>query len=718
MIRSNQAHLQAESLSIMMWFMGIIGYIWLWLNIWPVTGGRLPVTSWIGSILIVTGVFLCAFLKKRHLQLATFALLVGLFGAATYALMTFSSPSVPYLFIIPIVFVSVLLRPSLVFLSSLIASSAILTKGFSDLLLTTLSMPDVLCVATIFLITLAALLSSRNSFITLDWFSTAYDNARRSEQIARERQAEMRRLLKALDEATQNLERTNHRLIIERNEAESARRLKQQFAQTISHELRTPLNLILEYIDLMAQSPEYYGEPLPIPYMRDLSIVHRNAQHLQRLVNDVLDLARIEAAQMSIVPEEAVIEELVDEAVYTARSLVEAQGLNLYVQIEPNLPHLWIDPTRIRQVIFNLLNNAARFTEVGSVTVEVGRSEQEVVFSVCDTGIGISEEKIPRLFKEFEQLDNTMRRPYGGAGLGLAICQRFVELHRGRIWVTSEVGKGSTFYFTLPLQMKKRSTDLNDVKVEELQINGDNVLLALTRSNSAITLLERYKHSYQVIVAHDVAHAKSITQHITPKCVIVDTADRLMDMTALQSMVREWNLPSVPFIAYPIPGEELLSEQLSILAYITKPVSAYKLRETLELCEQSVERVLLVDDNRDFARLITRMLAERPYQISCAYSGKEAMELMYYKRPDLILLDWHLPDIDAKELIHRIRHMDGFEALPIVVISGQDELERPGSVAHPIMVTKGEPFTPGEILYFIKKVIDTANQQSSMTQKV
>ena len=299
--------------------------------------------------------------------------------------------------------------------------------------------------------TLACWLSSRNVHIALNWAWEGYEQARCNEELARAHQGELRRALKALDEATYRIERTNLTLRLTRDQAEEARRLKQQFAQTISHELRTPLNVIVGFIELMIESREYYGRRLPSAYARDLMIVHRNARHLQNLVNDVLDLARVDAAQLGLLPEDVAPAGLVDEAVNTVRSLADVHGLQVAVRVEPNLPQIQVDPTRIRQVLFNLLSNAVRFTDHGLITVSARQQGEEVVFAVADTGVGIPAEDMSRIFEEFQQVEGGTRRPHGGAGLGLAISKRFVELHGGRIWAESEVGRGSTVSFSLPL---------------------------------------------------------------------------------------------------------------------------------------------------------------------------------------------------------------------------------------------------------------------------
>ncbi|HEX2619884.1 MAG TPA: ATP-binding protein, partial [Phototrophicaceae bacterium] len=504
--RSNQAHLREETLSTIVGFTLLIGYVWLWLNIWTVTGSATPLTGWIGSILLVGSALSGTLIKKLNVRVAVYLLIIGGFIATTCAFFALHSPAVPYLFILPMVFTSTLLTWQMVFLEAVIASVVILTG-------TQPTLDAWAAAATIFLVAVSSLLSARNLQMTLDWLSNAYESARHNEYIARERQADLRRLLKALDEATHNLERANQRLIVQRNEAESARRIKQQFAQTISHELRTPLNLILGFIDVMAQSPEHYGERLPVSYMRDLSIIHKNAQYLQKLVNDVLDLARIEAAQMSIIPEETDIAVLIQETVNTARRSIEMQGLNLKVDLQPGLPHLTIDPARIRQVLLNLLNNAARFTDHGSVTVRACQDDQELVFSVTDTGVGIAEDDLERVFKEFEQLDGTTRRRHGGAGLGLAICQRFVEMHRGRMWVTSQVGIGSTFYFNLPIKPHRYLVNTSQ------ETSRRTALLVITDNGAAAELFALYQN--QVIMASSLIEAEKLMVQATPAAVLV-----------------------------------------------------------------------------------------------------------------------------------------------------------------------------------------------------
>jgi signal transduction histidine kinase len=597
-LRNELVPLQAESLKLIALLAIVIGYAWLLWSMPSRFDEPAPLSAWIGTVLLIPGTVVSLLLKDRHLHMAAHVLVWSILGAVTCAMFTFPSPASVHLFIVPVLFASVLLsQPAFLLVAAtsgfVILSIDLMRIGMPllsgdrpfplqtiALIIQSLSGGTALSLAIIGLATLSSWLSARSLYTALGWFYHAYERARRNEQAARDHQAELKRVLKALDEASHRLERVNYMLRLTRDQAEEAQRLKQQFAQTISHELRTPLNLIVGFAELMTQSPEYYGGRLSAAYQRDLNIVHRNACHLQSLVNDVLDLARIEAAQMSILPEEIDPASLVLEAVNTARSLVEAGGLTLHTRIEPNLPRLWGDPTRIRQVLFNLLNNAARFTEQGSVTISVRRQEENVCFAVADTGLGIAAEDIPRIFDEFQQIDGGTRRRHGGAGLGLAISRQFVELHHGHIWVESQPGKGSTFYFSLPLSGSELAIVPGSRKLWQAdhswptRESGEPVLLVVTRSLSAVALLTRYVGGFRTVAVPDLEQARHSVGQLVPQIVVIDKACEDLSRAQLEEIARIWELPGTPFVTCSLPGEDPLRQQLAVEGYLIKPVAS------------------------------------------------------------------------------------------------------------------------------------------------
>ena len=717
-IRDHLAYLQADIFNAIAIFVGVLGYFWFVWVAWPGSGRKMPAVAWIGGIALLLSAALGYLLKTRYpryLNAASGLLVGGAVLAATCAILLFKSSDLRYLYLIPLIFASVLLSQRTVVLIAVAASLFMLALQVIDPLA-----DDVIVPVLIFaLVTVASLLSRRNLYTALAWTLNGYEEARHNAQVAQERQAELKRVLKDLDAATYNLERTNYMLRVARDRAEEARRLKQQFAQNISHELRTPLNLIVGFAETMIESPEYYGGQLPSAYLRDLSIIYRNARHLQGLVNDVLDLARIEAAQMNLVPEKTNLAVLVEEAVDTARSLVEMQGLELFTEIEPGLPPLWVDPVRIRQVLFNLLNNAARFTEQGYVSVHVYQKDNQVIVAVKDTGVGIAPEDVPRVFEAFHQLDGSMQRRRSGVGLGLTISKRFVELHGGRIWAESEPGRGSTFYFSLPVNNTATLSYLveSDPALSP-QARQPRLVLAITRSTSAATMLTRYLRDCRTIIVQDLEQARSVARQMLPQVILVDPSDAAWGGDGIEALSEAWGLPHTPFIACVLPGVERQGRRGTASGYLIKPVSRESLWDVLRQFAEDVDRVLVVDDDQDFVQLMTRLLDNplRRYQVFSAYSGKEALAMITRLKPDLVLLDLKLPDLDGLAVMERIRSIPAGKDIPIVIVSGQDEVNALESLGGPITINKLSGFQPGEVLRVIQAVLDATTPPTAPDQ--
>jgi signal transduction histidine kinase len=288
------------------------------------------------------------------------------------------------------------------------------------------------------------------------WSLASFEIARRDLSSVREWQLELAQSRADLIHANQELTRLYLRLKTLERIAEEARQAKAEFVANVSHELRTPLNMIIGFADVISQSPQVYGRRLPPSLMTDIAAIRRNADHLAALVNDVLDLSQVEAGRMALSRDWVALAPMLDEAVAVVQALFKARGLYLELEIRldattTQLPLVFCDVTRIRQVIINLLGNAGRFTDVGGVLLRCGVGDDEAVISVADTGPGIAEEDQQRIFEPFQQADVSTRRRHGGSGLGLTISKQFVEMHGGRMWLESQLGVGTTIYFSLPL---------------------------------------------------------------------------------------------------------------------------------------------------------------------------------------------------------------------------------------------------------------------------
>ncbi|MBC7236171.1 MAG: response regulator [Chloroflexi bacterium] len=714
----NLAYLRAESLRSIALLNGIIGYLWLVLVLRPEMRQDLLAQTWWGALTLLL-MALGSYMTRKRLLLSSICLIGGSLVSVLCLMLTYRSTGFSYLLALSLIYGGMLIGHSAVwFIAALSNLFLVLVKVWA--LRAIPLFPDlVLPMLFLCIVALASYFSARNLYVALTWVWSQYERSLDMERVARERGAELRQALKSLDEATYRLERTNQMLALAYQQAEEARRLKQEFAQTISHELRTPINLIVGFTELLAQNPEYYGSRLTPAYIRDLSIVHRNARHLQNLVNDVLDLARIDAAQMSIVLQQVDPVDLTLEAVQTARGLIESRGLELRTDIERDLPCVSADPLRVRQVLINLLNNAARFTEQGSVTVSVHASGTEVVFAVKDTGVGIAQEDIPLIFQEFRQLDSTTRRRHDGAGLGLAISKAFVELHGGRIWVESQLGRGSTFFFTLPARPNEAETPYAPhwprYSRKEIVERGESVLLAVTPSTSAATLLSRYVQGCRTVIIQDIQQARRAAQELMPQVILLDQ----LYQEDVERLAQEWQLPQAVFLRCPLPGETIRRRRAVVNGYLIKPISQQSLWDALRRFGDRVDKVLVVDDDRDFVRLLARFLDSpvRRYQVIRAHSGHEALEMICHHELDLALVDLKLPDMDGFQLIDEMRNMSGGRDIPIVILSGQDEFNGLEALYGEISLSRATGFTPADIVHCVQDVLTLATRPPAPAQQ-
>jgi len=294
-------------------------------------------------------------------------------------------------------------------------------------------------------------LTARPLLTAMEWSWSSYRRSIDLLEQARDYQVRLKQTLADLTQANEQLARANEKLAVARRVAEEAERVKAAFVANVSHELRTPLNMIIGFSEMITKWPETYGSPLPPALLSDLSVILRNSQHLSDLIDDVLDLSQIETGRMALTKERVALPDIVEAAKTAVRRLYATKGLRLESEVAADLPLVLCDPTRIREVILNLLSNAARFTERGGVRIRVWREGNDVVVAVADTGPGIPPQDINKLFRPFQQADGSIRRRYGGTGLGLSISKSLVELHGGTMWIESTLGSGSTVYFRLPI---------------------------------------------------------------------------------------------------------------------------------------------------------------------------------------------------------------------------------------------------------------------------
>ena len=517
-------------------------------------------------------------------------------------------------------------------------------------------------------------------YTVLEWLWTMERRAGHLLDVARDRQGELSRTLKSLELAYRLQHRTQQELIVARRQADEARRAKEQFAANISHDLRTPLNIILGFSEVMYQSPEVYGQMRwPPTLRRDVFQIYRSSRHLLEMIDDILDLSRFEMVGFALNREPMQIEPLLRETVDMVQDLYRGQPVSLEVEVAQGLPILELDRVRIRQVLLNLLNNARRFTERGTVRVEARRANGEVIVSISDTGIGIPADELPRIFEEFHQVDPSLRRAHGGAGLGLAICQHLVLAHEGRIWVESELGSGSTFSFALPIPGQHAPTARvhSDDSVDRLHSDDHPCVVVVDTDPQVATLLGRHLEGHEVVHARNVQQATEHKGLHHPHAVILNAPPGSRSASA--------EIPgfNVPIIECSLPSQAWVARDLAVTASLSKPTTAQDLLAELDKLDD-VHDILIVDNDRAFCHLVRRFLetSGRSFAVRHALDGEEGLRALRTHRPDLLLLDLLMPGVDGFQVLEEMRKEPDLADLRVVLLTAfsyaEDYLARSG----------------------------------------
>lgn len=492
-------------------------------------------------------------------------------------------------------------------------------------------------------------------------------------------------------------------------------RLKSQFLANMSHELRTPLNSIIGFSRVILKGID---GPVTELMQQDLTAIYNSGQHLLGLINDILDLAKIEAGKMELAFDEVNIMDLANSVMSTMTGLIKDKPIQMRKIIEPNLPTVRADAIRVRQVMINLLSNAAKFTEEGEITVTVGphispTGHGEIIVSVTDTGAGISVEDQEKLFLPFSQVDASPTRKTGGTGLGLSICQQLINMHGGRIWVESEMGRGSTFHFTLPLFRKE----------SEAHLDGNKVILAIDDDSQVIGLYERYlqPQGYHVIPLTDPSRAAERIKQLKPFAVTLDIMMPGIDgWTVLEKLKSDPETRNTPVIVCSIIEDLEKGFNLGATDYLVKPILEEDLVNSLDRlnADGSIREVLVIDDSRDDLRLLGKMLNDDGrYKAILAEGGRNGWNLISSgSPPHAIILDLFMPDLNGFQILEKLQSDKRLREIPVIVISGMDvsteqkqQLEEFGQR----LLTKGT-FNEKELLTSIQRALDRMQAKKSL----
>ncbi len=539
----------------------------------------------------------------------------------------------------------------------------------------------------------ATWLGSRPVNTSLVYATSGWGRAHQAIQELQERRGQLYRAVHALEEATFRMERMNNELLVAQREAETARAIKGRFVAMVSHELRAPLNLILGFSQMMVLSPESYGAALPRPYRADVDAIYRNSQHLLALIDDILDLSRIEIQRLPLVKDRVDWrKDVVEKLIETVQPLAQRKGLYLRADLEPDLPWILADPVRLRQVLMNLLNNAIRLTEHGGITITTVRQEDDLLVSVRDSGPGIPPEDIPCLFQEFSQV-HMAGNGEKGTGLGLSICKHLINSHGGTIWVESEVGKGTVFHFTLPLPGASGESSDTFRTGAPIPLPARNNCLLVHGDPQVARLLARQLSGYHLVGLPDSSEILSWTESLHPRAII--TAPQWAEDIRAQLAKTPYD---VPIVVSGLPSVSDQSKLAGATGYVVKPVSPDVLSALMKQVAKDGDQevtVLLVDDDADAVRLLERMLLAlpRPYRIRKAYEGAQALEILNAEIPDIMFMDLFMPNMDGWELLARLRADPRTRGVPAVIISAHDWTEENAVVSTPLTVTCRQPIS-------------------------
>jgi PAS domain S-box-containing protein len=465
----------------------------------------------------------------------------------------------------------------------------------------------------------------------------------------------------------------------EKEAAEAANKAKSNFLANMSHELRTPLNAIIGYSEMLQ---EMAGDDGHDQYQGDLKKIHSAGQHLLELINDVLDISKIEAGKMDLYIENFSLDQTIEEVEAVADPLAKKNSNQFVIAKPEQIGFIRADATKVRQCLLNLISNACKFTSNGTVTLDVARDEGWIIFKVSDTGIGMTKEQMGKLFRAFQQADSSTTRKFGGTGLGLAISRHFCQLMNGDIIVNSEPGKGTVFTMRIPAEVIPRPAEApakeeGPVRAAESLPASAAVVLVIDDDPVVADLLRRtlVKDGYRVEYAENGEKGLQLARQLRPDAITLDVMMPGMDgwqvMTHLKS---DPELRDIPVILLSIVNDRKTGFALGATEYLTKPFDRERLTSVLGRISKGrgSRLALVVDDLPENRELLRRALEGDGWTVEEAGHGREALERLEVRRPDVILLDLMMPEMDGIEFVERLRASERNHSIPVLVVTAKE----------------------------------------------
>ena len=482
-------------------------------------------------------------------------------------------------------------------------------------------------------------------------------------------------------ELSEQLKNKAAELAFQKEKAEESTRLKSQFLASMSHELRTPMNSILGLTELILDKAQLGGKN-----KERLEVVLRSGKRLMSLINDILDLSKIEAGKMEIREEDLLLEELIEEVANTATPLALEKGLSFNVKRNCNTRLvLNTDRGKVAQVLINLIGNAIKFTEKGKIELLVAlNTDKELQFTVSDTGIGISDEDKKVIFEEFRQLDGTTSRKFGGTGLGLAISKKILGLLGGKIWVASIEGEGSVFSFTIPIKYVpvKSIVEPFPINIETLRKNSKNPILIIDDDPEVRYTIGQYliSRGYKVIFADSGEAGIKLAIENQPFAITLDLLLPSRDgWSILKELKENSETKNIPVILISIIGDKNLGYGLGAFEYFIKPISAEKLLSTFSklesLANKRIQKIVIVDDDELEFDKYKDEFKDDNITIEFIKDSEYAFNKIAEVQPDLVILDLMMPKVDGITLSNKLKSNSKTKHIPIIISTAKDLTE-------------------------------------------
>jgi signal transduction histidine kinase/CheY-like chemotaxis protein len=552
-----------------------------------------------------------------------------------------------------------------------------------------------------------------------------YYEARKRLQETRQHRAEISRMLKEQNQFNYQLKQMTRMLEQARAKAEEAREDRDRFAMAVSHELRSPLNFIIGFSDLMVNAPETYAplEEWPPGVFDDAQEIFKSSKHLLDLINDILDMGKMDARQMPLFRERVEPKVLMDEIEDLVAAPIIQKGLDFEIQTEPDMPYIFIDRTRIRQVLLNVITNSMRFTKKGKIFVSAkmnGTDEVEIL--VQDDGPGISSEDMEKIFYEFRQAGQENWSREKGSGLGLPISKRFVELHGGRMMVESELQRGTIIRIFLPVMEPLPS--IQDIRSDLAEGGEERVaslyakrqaelILCFSADMSKARQIGMLLFDYEVVPVNNLLELKQMVENYYPSGIIIDDAftSDLQISKLIESI--PFQIPLVRFLFSEVLEQSLVLPG-GVYRYLVKPVSRDVLIHTIQSLGQDTKNLLVIDDDPTMVRLFTQAIKSYNGLIPSiegtiflpAYSGKDALDIIAKQPVDAILLDLDLPDIHGTQVLSEIRKLDAHQKTPVIIISASDFGEEHKSTQPGyFQIMYKNPYNPSELRTIFQSIL-------------